>query len=109
MKFTVEYDGPSRPILVSGDHPPRMFSVSEFINGRWQSFDGEVALLEGFARFMRRARLVMPELGKEKPGPKAGAGFAPAAARVGSKKPGTAGTQHIVSGGRVFLAFDFFT
>jgi hypothetical protein len=45
MKLTVVYDGPSRPILMS-DHPPRMFSISEFVDGRWQTFDGEDALCE---------------------------------------------------------------
>jgi hypothetical protein len=46
VKLTVEYDGPSRPILVSDDRPPRMFSISEFIDGRFQTFDGEATLCE---------------------------------------------------------------
>lgn len=43
-------------------------------------------------------RSPMPESGKEEPGPGAGAFFAPAAARVGSRKPGMSEAEAIVSG-----------
>jgi hypothetical protein len=46
LKLSLGYDGPSRPILISDDQPPRMFSISEFIDGRWQSFEGEDDLCE---------------------------------------------------------------
>lgn len=50
----------------------------------------------------------MPESGKEKPGPGAGAFFAPAAAKVGNRKPGIDGAKPGASG-EGLLAFDFFT
>jgi hypothetical protein len=43
-------------------------------------------------------RSPMPELGKKQPGPVAGAFFAPAPARVGSRKPGMSEAETIVSG-----------
>ena len=46
MKLAVVHDGPSRPILMTDDKPPRMFSISEFQDGRWQSFDDEEELCE---------------------------------------------------------------
>jgi hypothetical protein len=49
MKLTVVYDGPSRPMLMTDDKPPRFFSVSELVDGRWQSFDGEDSFCEVIA------------------------------------------------------------
>jgi hypothetical protein len=42
----VVYDGPSRPMVITDDKPPRIFSISEFINGRWESFDDEEVICE---------------------------------------------------------------
>lgn len=58
MKLSVVYDGPSRPILASDDRPSRLFSVSELIDGRWQSFGDEDALCDFIAACTRGEKLV---------------------------------------------------
>ena len=35
----VEYDGPSRPIIIASDHS--MLSISKLIDGRWTSYNEE--------------------------------------------------------------------
>lgn len=37
-EWKVGHDGPSRPII---EHGMRMFSINEFISGKWESFDDE--------------------------------------------------------------------
>ena len=58
MKLSVVYDGPSRPMLATDDKPPRLFSISEFIDGKWQSFDDEDAICELIANAMSGLKLV---------------------------------------------------
>lgn len=49
MKLQVVYDGPSRPMLMTDDKPPRFFSVNELRDGKWQTFAGEDSFCEVIA------------------------------------------------------------
>lgn len=50
MSASVRYDGPSRPIVVTTSTPPRMFSISEFVDGKWNPFEDEDLMCELLAQ-----------------------------------------------------------
>ncbi len=49
-KWSVEYDGPSRPIIFTPDN--RMLSLSQWENGRWVSYEQEIADCNAFVKAM---------------------------------------------------------
>lgn len=51
-KWSVEHDGPSRPIIFTPDK--RMLSISQWENGRWVSYEQEEADCQALVDAMNR-------------------------------------------------------
>ena len=62
-KWTVGYDGPSRPIILGPKGS--MYSISKFRDGRWGSFDGEEVICQYLCDQLNDMQSVMEVVGEE--------------------------------------------